>query len=131
MSNLTYVYVVKCRCNNSQIGYYIGTSSKNDVKVRWAEHARGKGSRFTQKFEPINFTCVGRFERKYAMKLENILTIYYMRKVGFRFCRGGDYLNMRFDCYQISQLKWWLPSALIPALKTGSLGHPDPDLYSF
>ena len=131
MNKLVFVYVVKCCVSPTILGYYIGTWGGDNVNFRLSEHFRGRGSNFTKKYPPISSICVGRFEKGVASRLENLLTAYYMKKVGFRYCRGGNHLNMRPNCHQISQLKWWVPGGLLPLLYSGALGTPDlaPEIF--
>ena len=121
----SWVYVVKCKISENKMGYYVGIWGGETIGARKHQHFKGLGSRFTQKYTPIAFMKVGKFEYHEAARLENRLTEYYMRKVGFRHCRGGNYLNMKTNCHQLSQLSWWLPKALVPLLKLGRLGVPD------
>ena len=127
MNSESYIYVVKCRVSPKKMGYYVGQWCGNDVNYRWQQHRNGTGSNFTKKYKPITFTKVGRFKLGVANRMENLLTKYYLSKVGFRFCRGGNHLNMRPNCHQLSQLKWWLPFSLRAALVAGHLGQPDAD----
>ena len=126
-----FVYVVKCRVSRDKIGYYVGTWCGRDVKTRWSQHKALKGSKFTRKYPPISFMLVGRFASSVANRLENKLTTYYIKKVGFRYARGGNHLNMRENCHQLAELRWWLPGSLQPLLEKGLLGEPDPPLLSF
>ena len=113
------------------MGYYVGTWGGSDVKTRWDQHRSGRGSRFTVKYEPISFVCVGHFDSAHANRLENMLTAYYIKKSGFRNARGGNHLNMRANCHQLSELRWWLPGCLQKHLERGLLGSPDPPVLSF
>jgi predicted GIY-YIG superfamily endonuclease len=121
-NNELFVYVVTCNCGNNQIGYYIGTYGGFNVETRWHEHKTRRGSRFTMKYEPISFKRVGRFPKKTAYFYENQLTVYYMRKCGFRYVRGGDHLWMKHGCHLYNNLTFWVPKVLRPALKAGKLG---------
>jgi predicted GIY-YIG superfamily endonuclease len=121
----SWVYVVKCFISQGQIGYYVGKWGAETCGRRMQEHFNGNGSKFTQKYQPISFHKVGYFPNRIANKIENILTVYYMKKVGFRNCRGGDYLNMTKNCYQLTQLRWWLPFELRSQILSGRFGFPD------
>ena len=120
-SNLAFVYVVTCDCGGGRLGYYVGTYRGYDVHKRWAEHKTGDGSRFCRRYPPIAFKLVGRFLRKNAFKYEHVLTVYYMRKCGFRYCRGARALNMQNDCHRFNNL-YWVPKELSTELKAGKLG---------
>jgi predicted GIY-YIG superfamily endonuclease len=111
-----------CVCSNVRLwGYYVGTYRGYDVHKRWAEHKTGDGSRFCRRYPPIAFKLVGRFLRKNAFKYEHALTVYYMRKCGFRYCRGARALNMQNDCHRFNNL-YWVPKELSAELKAGKLG---------
>jgi predicted GIY-YIG superfamily endonuclease len=131
MYRLAFVYVVKCRISPGKFGYYVGTWRGPTVETRWSQHRRRNGSRFTVKYEPISFVKVGQFPSAEALRLEDKLTAYFIKKVGFRFARGGNHLNMRANCHQLSELRWWLPGRLLPFLERGQLGVPDPQVLSF
>ena len=122
--NKSYVYVIKCDCEG-EIGYYVGTWGGHRLETRIYQHFSGNGSRFTRKHKPVAFIKVGRFPNGTARRYEDRLTEYYLEKVGFRRARGGNYLNMKQNCYEIAQLRWWLPSRLHPLLEAGRLGEPD------
>ena len=124
----SWVYVVKTRVSADRIGYYVGVWGGFTLETRKKQHFSGRGSRFTKKYKPISFIEIGCFLNGVAGKLENKLTEYYLAK-GFRFARGGNYLNMKTNCHQLSQLSWWLPHSLIPLLHAGRLGVPDPEAY--
>ena len=122
----SWVYVVECKCDKNQLGYYVGIWSADTCSRRKYQHFTGRGSNFTKKYTPISFKIVGRFPTSLAARLENRLTEYYMKKVGFRYCRGGNHLNMKPNCHQLTQLMWWAPSRLRPLILAGKLGEVDP-----
>ena len=126
MNSKIYVYVLKCRTPSGKLGYYVGTWGGDSVHTRWKQHLIGIGSKFCKLNDPISYISVGRFSKSNAFRMENILTAYYMKKVGFRNCRGGNHLNMKPNCYQLSQLLWWIPGCLHKELLRGDLGKPDP-----
>ena len=118
-----FVYVVTCKMENNEFGYYVGTWGGDFVKTRWDMHTSGRGSStFCRRNQPISFKCVGRFPRKIAKLYEDRLTEYYLKKVGFRKARGGRYNNMQHDCHLLRNLRWWLPRNLQPLLLEGKLG---------
>jgi predicted GIY-YIG superfamily endonuclease len=125
----SWVYVVKCDCGD-RFGYYVGVWTGETCGSRKHQHFQGLGSKFTRKYNPISFLTVGRFPSNIASRLENRLTEYYMKKVGFRYCRGGNHLNMKKNCHQLTQLMWWAPSSLRPLILTGDLGEVDPPLLA-
>ena len=122
----SWVYVVKCDVGSGKIGYYVGIWGGERCEARMYQHFNGVGSRFTKKYRPISFMKIGYFKNEVAVRLENILTAFYLKKVGFRHCRGGNHLNMKKNCHQLTQLIWWLPFSLRPDLISGRLGTPDP-----
>ena len=122
----SWVYVIKTRVPDNKIGYYVGVWGGYTLETRIQQHFSGNGSRFTKKYKPIAFIKVGYFRNGFACRLENKLTVRYLKKVGFRWARGGNYLNMRPNCHQLPQLRWWLPHELLQDLEDGKLGVPDP-----
>jgi predicted GIY-YIG superfamily endonuclease len=121
----SWVYIVKCDVGKGKIGYYVGIWSSEHCETRMRQHFNGDGSRFTIKYRPISFTKVGYFKNGIALRMENLLTAYYLKKVGFRFARGGNHLNMKKNCHELTQLMWWLPYSLRQDLLSGRLGVPD------
>jgi predicted GIY-YIG superfamily endonuclease len=123
-SDQVFLYVVTCDCGNGRLGYYVGTYRGIHVTTRWAEHKTGGGSSFCRKYPPIAFKNLGKFNKKQAFKYEHAFTVYYMRKCGFRYCRGALALNMRKDCHLFNNL-FWVPKELRAELIAGKLGMWD------
>ena len=122
---LIFVYIVTCDGGTLGHCFYIGTWGGYNPKTRFLHHKSGHGSKFCNKYKPISFEVHGRYPSEKAMRLENTLTCDYIRKYGFRRVRGGNMLNMKPDCYQITALRWWLDGRLQTALECGLLGTPD------
>ena len=120
-----FVYVV--RCDGGSLGdcFYIGTWGGDDPKTRFLQHKSGIGSYFCKKYPAKSYTVVGHYLTHIAYKIENDVTVDYMRKYGFRRVRGGNMLNMKPNCYSLSALRWWLDGRLRNDLETGRLGLPD------
>ena len=120
-----YVYVV--RCDGKKLGdcFYIGTWGGDNPHTRFKHHLSGEGSIFCRKYKPIDYKIHAKVPNAKAYRVENDLTIEYIRKYGFRRVRGGNMLNMRPNCYHLSSLRWWLDRELQPALEAGLLGIPD------
>ena len=69
--------------------YYIGTTS--DLSARFAEHCSGIGSRWTEKYPPVEL--VKTFPMKNGTE-EDRITLEYMKKYGIDAVRGGSYTNV-------------------------------------
>ena len=126
MNTKLYVYIITCDGGNLGHCYYVGTWGGDCSKTRFLQHKNKLGSKFTQKYPPISFEVVGVFPTSVGMRVENETTVRLIRQYGFRRVRGGNMLNMKADCYQLSSLQWWLPHELQKELLAGVLGDPDP-----
>ena len=124
-----FVYLAKCDGGSLGICFYVGTWAGKNPETRFNMHRSGEGgSRFCQTYKPFAFEVLGRFATiRKAQIFEQRTTEDYMIKFGFRNVRGGDCLNMRSDCYQLRNLRWWLTGRLQPYLLSGELGSPDPE----
>ena len=123
----SHVYVYVIRCDGGELGncFYIGTWGGDHPKTRFLHHKSGHGSAFCRRYPPIDYTIYAKVLNENAPSVENEVTISYIRKYGFRRVRGGNMLNMKPNCYQISSLRWWLDAKLQLALEAGHLGVPD------
>ena len=125
------VYVIMCQgtCKNLP-NFYIGSYCALDPYSRFQAHLDGFGARFTQKFVPLSYKIVEYCTTSQAdlLKLEEKITHEHIVRYGFRRVRGGNWVNMRRDCYKLQNLLWLFGATQlkIPLLQ-GQLGCPDPD----
>ena len=124
-----YVYVITC--DGGELGdvFYVGTWAGDNAQTRFLQHKNNLGSKFTRKYPPKTMRIVGYYQMSIGMRIENETTVAIIRKHGLRRVRGGDMLNMRPDCHQLSALQWWLPGSLQAPLLSGELGVPDPPIF--
>jgi predicted GIY-YIG superfamily endonuclease len=126
------IYLIKCKgtCPNLP-NFYIG-SYRGDVEKRFLEHKNRIGAKFTQRFEPISYEIleIVTTNRAELYKREHTITLNFVKKYGFRRVRGGNWVNMRPDCYLLRNLIWLL-SPLKSEIKLGLLGCPDPSPPDF
>ena len=120
-----YVYVVTCDGGDLGDCFYIGTWGGDNARTRYLQHKNGLGSFFCKKYPPKGYKVYGKYPGHIAARIENDLTCEYMRKYGFRRVRGGNMLNMKKGCYQLSSLRWWLDGRLRNDLESMKLGIPD------
>jgi hypothetical protein len=84
---LFYIYCIKCEENKYYVGVTIG------IKQRIKKHFKGKGSKVTQRFKPIDYTFrqVGYYNWNNILILENAEVRYYQNKYGKNNVYGGKY----------------------------------------
>jgi len=81
-----YLYVLECDGGR----YYIGQTT--NIKTRFKKHSIGKGSWFTREYKPVKIVHerhIGLATQSAAAKLEDELTIEWMKKHGIDKVRGG------------------------------------------
>src|SRR5271169_6557593 len=95
-NDMSTIYVLRLKGGK----YYIGKTDK-DVEVRFQEHVRGNGSAWTRQFQPINIIE----HRKMVSVLdEDTVTKEYMLNYGIENVRGGSYVQLQLDGYQMDAL---------------------------
>lgn len=72
--------------------WYIGYTDREDGE-RFAEHFTGNGSKWTQKYKPIQVIEW----REGTLEDENKVTLEYMKKYGWWNVRGGSYCNVEMS----------------------------------
>jgi len=112
--SLTNIYILKLEGGN----YYVG-KAENPTK-RYQEHVDGKGSAWTKKWKPISVENVipnaGPFdEDKYTKEM--------MQKHGVDKVRGGSYVRVELEPFQITTLTKELRGAADQCSECGQSGH--------
>ena len=112
--SLTNIYILKLEGGN----YYVG-KAENPTK-RYQEHLDGKGSAWTKKWKPIGVENIipnaGPFdEDKYTKEM--------MQKHGVDKVRGGSYVRVELEPFQITTLTKELRGAADQCSECGQSGH--------
>lgn len=98
--------------------YYIG-KSENPMK-RFQQHLDGNGSSWTKKYKPLS---VIRIISNASNFDEDKYTKEYMAKYGIENVRGGSYVEVDLDDFQIETLKREIWSAQNKCSRCGRSGH--------
>lgn len=105
--------------------YYIGKS--NNVSNRYHQHLAGSGSSWTKKYKPLllekTIKNVSSFE-------EDKVTKEYMSKYGIDKVRGGSYVEIKLDDFQIETLNREIWGAKDLCKQCGRAGHFVKDCYA-
>ena len=109
-----YIYILKLKENK----YYIGKTT--NPKFRLNNHINGDGSKWTQKYNPINLlelipNCEDFDEDKY--------TLSYMKKYGVENVRGGTFTQMNFTNDIIIMLNKMLNNEENKCFTCNEIGH--------
>lgn len=99
--------------------YYVGKTFKN-VPIRFNEHLRGYGAKWTKLYKPIKVLEYFETTDKFS---EDTYTKIYMDKKGIDNVRGGSYTKLILDEYQIKTLELELKTANNLCFKCGKPGH--------
>lgn len=78
--------------------YYVGITARADVYQRYAEHTSGKGSKWTRLHKPVKIIETRDFGIRAlssAAKLEDEMTLEYMKKYGMYLVRGGGLCQVK------------------------------------
>lgn len=110
----TTIYILKCQSGK----YYVGKSD-NPTK-RFQEHLSGKGSAWTRKYKPIAIEATYPNSSDFD---EDKYTKEYMSKYGFQNVRGGTYVTVDLDEFQMEALKRELWGAKNCCTQCGREGH--------
>ena len=118
---MTNIYILKLKNKK----YYIGKTE--NPKLRVGEHFSGDGSAWTRKYPPkkikkIINNCDDYDEDKYTKK--------YMAKYGINNVRGGSYININLEDYQLQALKRELIMTNNLCARCGRDGHFAKDCYA-
>ena len=101
--------------------YYIGKTHRGvDADIRFQEHKSGKGSEWTKMYKPISI--VETYVHDSAFE-EDVLTKKYMMKYGIENVRGGSYIKIVLDEWQIKSLEHEFKSVNDSCFKCGKNGH--------
>lgn len=98
------LYALECEDKH----YYVGCTT--NMKKRFKEHLKGKGSWFTAAHKPlaiIEVLPIGNMTDGQAAIEENKLAARYMMKYGVRFVRGGCFIQ-HDPKYFIHKINTWL-----------------------
>jgi predicted GIY-YIG superfamily endonuclease len=96
------IYILLCEKNK----WYIGYTDRQDGE-RFDEHFSNIGSKWTQKYKPIQVMEW----REGTLEDENKVTLEYMQKYGWWNVRGGSYCNVDM-CNPPKQLMPLLPKPI-------------------
>jgi predicted GIY-YIG superfamily endonuclease len=99
--------------------FYVGKTF-NNVSVRYKQHENGKGSMWTRMFRPIrileHYETINEFE-------EDMMTKKYMNKYGIDNVRGGTYVKIELEPYEIKAITQELKSSNNLCFRCGSKNH--------
>lgn len=110
----TNIYILKCE----EAKYYVGKSE--DPQKRFQEHLTGNGSSWTRKYKPINIEKIIENASPFD---EDKYTKEYMAKYGFNNVRGGTYVSLELDEFQVESLKREIWMANDCCANCGRKGH--------
>lgn len=111
------IYALKLENNK----YYIGKTHRGiNADIRFQEHKAGKGSEWTKIYGPISI--IETYEHDSAFE-ENVLTKKYMMKYGIENVRGGSYVKIILDDWQVKSLEHEFNSVNDGCFKCGKKGH--------
>lgn len=113
--NIFNIYVLKLIKNR----YYIGKTSK-DISIRYSQHKKGFGAKWTELYKPINIIEFFKSNNKFD---EDNYTKKYMELYGIENVRGGSYSNIKLVDYQLRTLEQELRTANDLCFKCGKSGH--------
>ena len=112
---MTCVYILKLTNNK----YYVGQTDRT-IGERFQEHLNGTGSEWTKKYKPISILDVIPNADSYE---EDRQTKIYMDKYGIDNVRGGSYISIILEDYQIQSLKKELCTIKNTCFTCGSTTH--------
>lgn len=111
------IYALKLENNK----YYIGKTQRGvGADIRFEEHKTGKGSEWTRLHKPIS--VMETYEHDSAFE-EDVFTKKYMMKYGIENVRGGSYVKIILDDWQIKSLEHEFKSVNDTCFKCGKKGH--------
>lgn len=98
--------------------YYVGKTDNVDTRLK--QHYDGGGSSWTTKYKPINVievieNCDEYDENKYVFK--------YMHKYGIDNVRGGSFVTIEFEDFEIYMLEKILNGSSDKCFRCGRNGH--------
>jgi len=114
MTDTLCIYVL--RLNHNKI--YVGKS--NNVNKRIKQHMEGQGSRWTKLHKVIDIIKIINNADKYD---EDKYVKIYMEKYGIKNVRGGSYINIELEDYQLESLENELCMSIDLCTKCGKKGH--------
>lgn len=109
------IYVLKCKNDK----YYVGKTEKN-INDRFLEHQSGKGSEWTNKYEPLQIIEFFKNSDSYD---EDTTTKKYMQIYGIENVRGGSYSQINLPTYKIKALNDEFNSSTNACYRCGRKGH--------
>ena len=115
VSSSSSVYILRLKCEK----YYVGKTNKS-VNERFLEHLNGDGSKWTEKYEPIEVlktyeNCNNYDEDKY--------TIEMMGKYGIENVRGGSFVSFELSKEEIEVISKMIKSGNNSCFLCGKQGH--------
>jgi predicted GIY-YIG superfamily endonuclease len=105
--------------------YYVGKS--NNVIERYQQHIDGDGSSWTKLYKPISIIKV--IENASPFE-EDKITKEYMSKYGIDKVRGGSYVGVELDDFQLETLQMEIWAANDLCTQCGRAGHFVKDCYA-
>ncbi len=105
--------------------FYVGKS--DNVMSRYQQHLNGSGSAWTKKYKPVSLEK--RIENVSPFE-EDKITKEYMNKYGIEKVRGGSYVEIDLDDFQIETLKREIWGAKDLCKNCGRAGHFVKDCYA-
>lgn len=103
----------------AQQKYYIGKTAR-DVKVRFEEHLRGKGSVWTSLYPPLEIIEV---QPMTSIFHEEMLTKEYMARYGIHNVRGGPFSTRYLTPDMFKHLEVSILHAQDRCFRCGKVGH--------
>lgn len=99
--------------------YYVGITYR-DLSIRFSQHQQGIGASWTKLYKPISIIETLKTSNKFD---EDKWTKMYMNKYGIENVRGGSYVKINLEKFQIKALKIELCTANNLCFKCNKFGH--------
>jgi len=113
-ATMTNIYVLRLEGGR----YYIGKS--DNVMARYSQHLSGGGSAWTRKYRPVG---IEKTIENVSDFQEDAITKEYMSKHGIEKVRGGAYVEVNLDDFQIETLNREIWGAKDCCTQCGRKGH--------
>jgi predicted GIY-YIG superfamily endonuclease len=117
----TNIYILKLTSGK----YYVGKS--DNPMARYQQHLNGNGSAWTKKYKPVSIEKIFPNASDFD---EDKYTKEYMSKYGIENVRGGTYVEINLDDFQVESLERELWGAKNKCTQCGREGHFVKDCYA-
>jgi DNA-directed RNA polymerase subunit RPC12/RpoP len=113
--NKSIIYVLRLQCQK----YYVGKTDKS-VEERFIEHMTGSGSKWTEKYEPLEILESHPSNDDYD---EDKCTLEMMGRYGIDNVRGGSFVTLELSKEQMEVISKMIKSAEGRCFRCGSDRH--------